>query len=434
MTQDEINALLVEHGHRGCARSCGSRAAIRSCSVAAARRPRRWPPRGSPFEVVPGDHERDRRARLRGHPGHAPRRLDPLHRRHRPRGPGEGPHRRRLGGARARRRHARDPDGRGPHRRHRDAARSRPVVRPTHRSPRSATAPARTSARRARRWPRSPTSGVQAPSAIVVGDVAALDLVVVRVAPAVRAHGRRHACTRAGQRAARPARGARRRRARAAVDRDRATRLRRARPRASTWVVFTSANGVLAFFDRGLAAAGLDARGARRRCGSPPSVRARRRAGRRTVCGPTSCPSASSPSRCSRRSRRRRSRASGAARARRAGPRRAARGARRARATPSTCSPVYRTVPAEPDAARSSGFAAAPSTRSTFTSSSTVTNFCDLVGQGARSAATRRLDRSGHVGAPHANAVYGSTSKPTGAHDRRAHRDALALAVSPLAE
>ena len=59
--------------------------------------------------------------RVRRHPGDAPRAVDPLHRRHRPRGPGEGPHRRRLGRAGARRRHARDPDGRGPHRRDRRA-------------------------------------------------------------------------------------------------------------------------------------------------------------------------------------------------------------------------------------------------------------------------------------------------------------------------
>ena len=59
---------------------------------------------------------------------------------------------------------------------------------------------------------------------------------VVRVTPAVRTHGRRHACTRAGQRAACPARDARGRRARVAGDRDRATR-------RSTYPTSRSTNG-----------------------------------------------------------------------------------------------------------------------------------------------------------------------------------------------
>ena len=45
--------LLLEHGAGG-ARSCGSRAATRSCSAAAARRRRRCARAGIPFEVVPG--------------------------------------------------------------------------------------------------------------------------------------------------------------------------------------------------------------------------------------------------------------------------------------------------------------------------------------------------------------------------------------------
>ena len=69
-----------------------------------------------------GDHERDRRARLRRYPRHAPRARDARHDRDRTRGSGQGPHRRRLGGARACRRHARDPDGGRPHRRHRHAS------------------------------------------------------------------------------------------------------------------------------------------------------------------------------------------------------------------------------------------------------------------------------------------------------------------------
>ena len=47
MPQSEIERLLVEHGRGGHGRSCGSRAAIRSCSAAAARRPRRCATPGS---------------------------------------------------------------------------------------------------------------------------------------------------------------------------------------------------------------------------------------------------------------------------------------------------------------------------------------------------------------------------------------------------
>ena len=51
--QDEINALLVEKGGRAW-RSCGSRAATRSCSAGAARRRPALAAAGVPFEVVPG--------------------------------------------------------------------------------------------------------------------------------------------------------------------------------------------------------------------------------------------------------------------------------------------------------------------------------------------------------------------------------------------
>ena len=54
MTQDEINACLVEHGAHRPAGWCGSRAATRSCSAAAARRRRRCAAPASPYEVVPG--------------------------------------------------------------------------------------------------------------------------------------------------------------------------------------------------------------------------------------------------------------------------------------------------------------------------------------------------------------------------------------------
>ena len=48
-------SALCSSGWRGRASGCsGSRAAIRSCSAAAARRSRRWPTHGVPFQVCPG--------------------------------------------------------------------------------------------------------------------------------------------------------------------------------------------------------------------------------------------------------------------------------------------------------------------------------------------------------------------------------------------
>ena len=76
------------------------------------------------------------------------------------------------------------------------------------------------------------------------------------------------------------------------------------------WLVFTSANGVDAFFDRGLARAGLDARARSRRSGSRSSGPAPNRHCRHVGSAPISCRCARSPRRCSRRSRRRRATAS----------------------------------------------------------------------------------------------------------------------------
>ena len=102
-------------------------------------------------------------------------------------------------------------------------------------------------------------AGVRAPSAIVVGDVAALDL-VVRVAPALRPLGGRHA------------RASRQASCECGLEALGAEVLEL--PTISIepldfsvpslgdfgWLVFTSVNGVDAFFDRGLDPAGLDAR------------------------------------------------------------------------------------------------------------------------------------------------------------------------------
>ena len=104
-------------------------------------------------------------------------------------------------------------------------------------------------------------AGVEAPAAIVVGDVAALDLAWFETPPLFGPLGGRHPRPRAGERAARPPRDARRRGRGAPRDR-RSSRSSSECPTlgAYEWLVFTSANGVAAFFDRGLAPAGLDAR------------------------------------------------------------------------------------------------------------------------------------------------------------------------------
>ena len=62
-----------------------SRAAIRSCSAAAAKRRWRSAAPASPFEVVPGVTQRRRRACAGGHPGHASRHVVGVPRRERPR-------------------------------------------------------------------------------------------------------------------------------------------------------------------------------------------------------------------------------------------------------------------------------------------------------------------------------------------------------------
>ena len=212
--------------------------------------------------------------------------------------------------------------------RHRPAPRSTAAARPTRRSPRCATGtrPDQRTVRATLAHDRRRRRASRR-RAIVVGDVAALDLALVRAPPAVRPRGRRHPRARAGERAARAARGARRRGRRAAGDRDRAGRRSRCPTSTGTrWLVFTSANGVDAFFDRGLAPAGLDARALGGVAGRRDRARHRATRSPRAASAPTSCPSASSPRRCSTRSRPRPTPGdAGAARPRRAGARRAAR-------------------------------------------------------------------------------------------------------------
>ena len=261
MTQDEINAVLVDRGRRGLdGRAPEGRRPVR---VRAGRRGGRGaaPPRASPFEVVPGITSAIGARRVRGHPGDAPRRC----RRTSPSSPA----------TRTRPRARTDADwdalaraggtlvilmGAGRIGEIAQRADRRRPRRPTRRSPRSAAARGPTSARSARRSATIADAGVQAPSAIVVGAVAALDLAWFEPRPLF---GRTVVVTRAREQASELRPGSRRSAPRwsscppiAIEPRRRSTLPDLA---AYAWLVFTSANGVDAFFDRGLAPAGLDA-------------------------------------------------------------------------------------------------------------------------------------------------------------------------------
>ena len=296
--------------------------------------------------------------------------------------PAKGTHRHRLGRARARRRHARDPHGRRPHRRHRRRARS-PAAAP----PDTPVAAVRWGTRPEQRTVRATLAtiadvGVEAPSAIVVGDVAALDLAWFEQRPLFGRTIVVDPRPRAGERAARASSRRSAREVRRAARRSRIEPVDFTLPdlAAYAWLVFTSANGVDAFFDRGLAPAGLDARalgaGAGRRDRSRHRGRARR---------------ARHPRRPRARALRRRVAARRVPGTGRAGRARAARPRRGRRAT--CCPrgsatrgyavdvlPVYRTVTAAPDPDDLARVRDGDVDAVTFTSSSTVTNFCDLVG------------------------------------------------------
>ena len=233
--------------------------------------------------------------------------------------------------------------------------------------------------------------GVEAPSAIVVGEVAALDLGWFEHAPAVRPAHRRDPRARAGERVARPARAARRRSDRAAVDRARAGRLRAARARRVTrGSCSRRPTASTRSSTAGSGRAGLDARAL------APTRVAAHRAGHRSArspaaaSAPTSFPSGSSPSRCSTRSRI----PSGA------GARVLLARAEQARdvlpeglaarwATRSTCCPSTARSRPSPTPADVARVRAGEVDAVTFTSSSTVTNFCDAVGPFAGAAGRR---------------------------------------------
>ena len=240
-------------------------------------------------------------------------------------------------------------------------------------------------------------AGVEAPSAIVVGDVAALDFVWFEQRPLF---GRRVVVTRAREQASElrdAARSARRRGDRAAVDRDRTGRLRDARSRrvrVARVHVRQRRRRVLRSWPRpGRARRPRAGAGARRRdrprhrsalrdawCPCRPRARTlRRRVAARRVPGTVG----------TRRAR--------AARARRGRARRAARRARPRGATRSTCCPCTAPLLRSRTRTTSNGSATGAVDAITFTSSSTVTNFCDLVGDLPDPQPLVVLDRPGHV-------------------------------------
>ena len=262
---------------------------------------------------------------------------------------------------------------------HRRAS-SRAVARPTRRSPRSAGARCPSSARSARRWPTRPDAGIRAPSAIVVGPVAALDLAWFESRPLF---GRTVVITRAREQASTlrtrletlgaevvelPAieiephrlRAARARRlllARVHVG-QRSRRLLRPRPgpRRPRHPRARPAEG------RGDRAGYRDRARAARDPGRPRPRALRRRGARRRVPG------------------RDLGERAGAARPGREGARRAARRPRRP-GLPGRRAGRLPDVPTAPDPDHLERVRAGKVDAVTFTASSTVTGFCDLVGE-----------------------------------------------------
>ena len=145
------------------------------------------------------------------------------------------------------------------------------------------------------------------------------------------------------------------------------------------WIVFTSANGVDAFFDRGLVPAGLDARAlasSRVACIGPGTGDALARRGIRADLVPERFVAESLldafPDRTAPVARVLLARAESA--------RDVLPDGLAARGYVVDVLPVYRTVPVAPDAADLARVRAGEVDAVTFTSSSTVTNFCDAIG------------------------------------------------------
>ena len=299
--------------------------------------------------------------------------------------------------------------------RHRRPARSRAAARPS-----TPVAAVRWGTRPEQRTIRATLAtiadaGVQPPSAIVVGEVAGLDLALVRARARCSAARRRHPGARAGERAARPARAARRR-GRSSCRRSRSSRSTFALPtladvragscsrrptastRSSTAASPPPASTPAALAGVRVAAIGPGHRRRARGAGHPRRPRARavrRRVAARGVPRPAAAGRAGAP------------------RPGRAGARRAARGPGATAATTVDVLAVYRTVAAtpDPDDARA-GAHAARSTRSRSRRRRRSPNFCDLVGAlpdpqplvVSIGPITRR---------PRATAACGSTPRPT---------------------
>jgi uroporphyrinogen III methyltransferase/synthase len=219
-------------------------------------------------------------------------------------------------------------------------------------------------------------AGIEAPSAIVVGDVAALDLGWFEHGPLF---GRCIVVTRAREQASE---------LRARLESLGAEVIELPSialepidfhlpdPRDYAWVVFTSANGVEAFFDRGLTASGLDARAlgsVRVAAIGPGTTRALERYGIRPDVVPErfvaeslldAFPSGSGRVLIARAETARDVLPEGLTE----------------RGYDVEVLPVYRAVPVAPDAGDVARLRAGEVDALTFTSSSTVTNFCDAIG------------------------------------------------------
>ena len=408
--QDETERLLVEHARAGQRRRAPE-----------GRRPVRLRPRrrggaaccarpASPFEVVPGVTAGRRRARLRRHPGHAPRRVERGRVRHRPRGPGQAGDRRSTGrrsrafpgtlvfymgvrAAAADRRAARSPAGGPPTSRRRSSSAARSPTsargRDARRRCRSAR-PRRASARR-----RSPSSGRSRRCATSSRWFERRPL-----------RGRSVVVTRAraaGQRARRAAARARRDGRRGAGDPHRAARRRAARPRAVRPGLRDLAQRRRARCSRrpGATRARSPARRSRR------SGRARRARCARAASAPTSCPTARSPRGSSRRCAARDVARALVARGPRAAtccPTRCASAAPRSRCSRSTGRSPSRSTPRRAAAAPRADYV-------TFTSASTVAL---LPRRRRRAVAGRASSRSARRRAPRcASRALEPASRPT---------------------